>query len=277
MDIKTGQLDNGNLIINTEFADLLAHSGIDSAGKLWNLHSESVKSVTPSRGTSVAFLEPLSGTDYLETYIKRYQPVSLKDKIKSKLPTKQGPYDAFHEWEALLAFHRENLPTITPIAVARYNQCSCILTLGITDYIRASELFAGFTSKDQKRKRTLIAKIADLASRMHFVNFAHQDFYLVHMFIKENENDNIFLIDLQRLVMQSKLARRWRVKDLGQLLFSARPFISNSDILYFWEIYTQTEGKRLYSDRKLIRSIFRKAARIKRHDNKKRSNSDNGY
>jgi len=98
---------------------------------------------------------------------------------------------------------------------------------------------------------------------------AHQDFYLVHMFVKENEGDKVYLIDLQRTVFPEDFSERWRIKDLGQLLYSARKLVSDTDILYFWKTYCGIAGKKLYDDKSLIRKILAKTASIARHAGKK--------
>jgi hypothetical protein len=152
-----------------------------------------------------------------------------------------------------------------PISCGAAGGNSCILTLGITDYVRASELFAKFAKADRVRRRKLIRGIAELAAGMHKAKMAHQDFYLVHLFVREKEDDRVCLIDLQRVVFEESFSERWRVKDLAQLLFSAEKLVSRPDILYFWRIYTDVAGVELYGDSSLVNRIFRKAARIRRH------------
>jgi hypothetical protein len=55
---------------------------------------------------------------------------------------------------------------------------------------------------------------------MHAAGLAHQDFYLVHFFVKPTEDDALYLIDLQRVIIQKPLPTRWIIKDLAQMLFS---------------------------------------------------------
>ena len=153
-----------------------------------------------------------------------------------------------------------------PVACGAAGGNSCILTLGITDYVRASELFAKFAGGERVRRRKLIRRIAELAAGMHKAEMAHQDFYLVHMFVREKEDDSVFLIDLQRVIFEGSFSERWRIKDLAQLLFSADKLVSRTDILYFWKIYTGMAGEELYGDSSPANKIFRKAARIRRHE-----------
>lgn len=267
MEIKTETINDGNLILNAEFAELLKSNGINTAEELWGLTSEPVKKLLKERGTEKAFLE--NGTEKIEVYIKRYTPPPLKEKLKAAMSLKFKSFNAFDEWDSLIAFHRNNLPTMIPLATARIGEKTCILTLGITDYTRASKLFEEFTGEDRERKEKLIIKIADMAGKMHSAGMAHQDFYLVHIFVKEKNDDEIFLIDLQRTLKQRKISDRWRIKDLAQMYFSAKPFINNKDLLLFWKKYTKICDTELYKNNGLIKKILAKALKIKRHTDKK--------
>ncbi len=269
MEISTISLDGGKLVVNSEYAELLRCNGINAADKLWSLHGTTVKKVLKERGTERLMLTSIDYSGMIETFIKRFTFPPLKEKLKAALSMKFKTFNALDEWNAIVSFHKHELPTMTPLAAARIGSKTCVLTLGINEYVRASELFENFTEADLARKRALIEKIARLAGGMHAVNMAHQDFYLVHMFVREEEDDKVYLIDLQRVMIQRKLSVRWRVKDLAQLYFSARPFVSQTDILRFWKIYTGMCGVELYEDSKLIVKIFRKAEKIRLHTEKK--------
>lgn len=269
MNFETISLDNGKLTINKDFADILEANGIDSAEKLWELEGEAVKKILKQRGTEKVILKTPEGDEF-ETYIKRYTKYPLKEAVKQAFSLKLHRFDAVHEWNALRAFHRAGLDTMVPMAVAEPGKGrSCNLTLGIKNYVKAAELFKDFSQEDEARKNTLIEKIAILAGRMHAAGFSHQDFYLVHMFVCPAENDKIYLIDLQRLIMRKKLGRRWRVKDLGQLLFAARPYVSDEDINKFREIYCSYAGKEFADDVSLVNAITAKADKITARDARK--------
>jgi len=269
MEFKIEKLDAGNLIINSDYSELLRSNGIMSAEDLWKFKGESVKKIRKERGTEKALLKYTDPQDGVcETFIKRYLPTPFKEYFKCYSQFKPLVKDgAIHEWDAIISFHEQNLPTMIPIAVAKCSKGTCNMTLGITGYTRAQELFEMFAENKGKyfrRKRNLIKNIAELASGAHSAGFCHQDFYLVHMFVKEKEDDSVYLIDLQRLIIQEKLSKRWRVKDLGQLLYSSRKYVSKTDMIYFWKLYS----KKYYKNRDLIKAIFAKAERIRKHTEK---------
>ena len=271
MNFNTDAFDDKKLLINSDFVELLKFNGIDSAQKLWDLQGEAVKKILKQRGTERVILKTPDGGQ-LEAYIKRYSKDPIKETVKQAFSLKFRIFDAFHEWKALRAFHKTGLDTMIPMAVASPGKgLSCNLTLGILDYTKAAILFENFTPADHSRKSKLIKSIAEIAGKMHSAGFAHQDFYLVHMFVREKENDKIYLIDLQRLIMQTNLSHRWRVKDLGQLLYSAAPFVSEFDIKRFWITYCKFAGKNFLRDKSLVKLIKSKAAKITARDKKKAS------
>jgi hypothetical protein len=94
----------------------------------------------------------------------------------------------------------------------------------------------------------------------------HQDFYLGHLMRPMNDPDGeLCVIDLGRVRQRENLGRRWIIKDLAQLDYSAR-FVSRSDRLRFLRAYL---GRDLQDrDDDFIRRIRRKSARIARHARK---------
>lgn len=253
------------MLVNDGFVGLLRGNGLTNAKALWAARGEDVKKQRADRGTEKVCLASPDGEGQVITYIKRYRPVGLREHLKNLFSLRPLIFDgAFHEWNALFAFHAAGLHTMLPIAVAKTSEGSCLMTLGIIDYVRLSDLardlFAD-RAAHRDRIRALLRKTARLAAKVHSHGFAHQDFYLVHIFVKEAEQDRLYLIDLQRLIYQKKLSRRWRVKDLAQLLYSSEAYLTATDKMYFWKHYATAETRH---DRTLIRAILEKAAWIKR-------------
>lgn len=270
MKIDVTAADNGRLMFNRAFSELLGSSGIFSAESLWNFRGESVKKLLKERGTERVFLNGPSG-EKVEAYIKRYTRVPVKQTVKAALTLKFKSFNAFDEWNSIIAFHNAGLPTMQPMAVAKCNDGTCSLALGITGYTKASEMFRKL-EKGSPRRRALIRKIAALGAGMHNAGLAHQDFYLVHVFVRESEGDSIYLIDLQRVICGHNLSRRWIIKDLGQMIFSMFEYLSKREIMIFCLEYSRKRNgigskKDVGS---LIRSAFRKANSIRRRHDRKR-------
>ncbi len=69
----------------------------------------------------------------------------------------------------------------------------------------------------------LVDRLATIARQFHEAGFNHRDLYCCHFFVREGSPGNfeIRLIDLQRVQHRKRLRRRWLVKDLAQLAYSA--------------------------------------------------------
>lgn len=267
MEIQLSATSTRSFRTNAAFESFLHYNRIASARSLYEMTSEPVKNILKERGTSRIFLKNSASGPETEFYIKRYLRPSIKDRVKCALSLKPVfGSGAIHEWNALCAFHRAGLNTMTPVAAGFFANKTCNLTLGIKDYVRASELFRNELQTDPERRRNLITKIAEYAARMHCAGLAHQDFYLVHLFIKPDENDDIYLIDLQRVIMQKHLARRWIIKDLAQIHFSLAPFLSAGEIALFQQTYRTIHPVHP----KIWCTVEKKALRIKQHAEKLR-------
>ncbi|MBN1865227.1 MAG: hypothetical protein JW808_10035 [Victivallales bacterium] len=264
MGIQVRQLDGGRLLVNEDYIDVLSANGIETAGTLWAVEGETVKKCVESRGTERSYLK--NGTATLEVYVKRYQPVPLKERLKCMFGLKPVfPDCALHEWEAILAFHRERIETMVPIAAASLADGRTVdMTLGIASSRRASEILS--ESCPRQTRTRLVERIATLAGRLHSARFAHQDFYLVHLFVKDDLS--VLPIDLQRVIMGRQFSMRWQAKDLAQLLFSSQPHVSRTDIMRFWKIYTRYFPN-LCEDRGFIGRVVRKAGRMTRSASKR--------
>ena len=269
MKIEIIELIPGKFFVNQNFISILKENNINSPQDLWEIKGESVKKYVKERGTERAFLNIATNTK-LETYIKRYLPLPFKERLKCATSFKSViMLGAIHEWEAICAFHAAEINTMIPIAAGILPDGRSVnITQAITGTTRASDILNNQNDLTSKHRNELIENIATLAGKMHAAKFAHQDFYLVHLFVKQNLE--VLPIDLQRIIMGNKFKLRWQIKDLGQLLYSASDYISQTDILRFWKIYTSIVDNNLYKNISFIKKIFNKANAIKQRSSKKK-------
>ena len=261
------------MLVNKDYLSLLENNGISTLESLWDIQGEPVKKKLAERGTERVFLTSDESGDKVESYVKRYLPLPLKEYFKALTSFRPFfPSGAMHEWKAVLAFHEAGLSTMEPIAAGRFKDGrSVVMMKGITNYQRASDLLPQLQGD---RRRRLILAIAEVSGKMHSAKIAHQDFYLVHLFVKKDDASNDFKvmpIDLQRLIIGPRFSRRWRVKDLGQLLYSAMEFTDQRDWWLFWRKYAEIAGDNLLKDKSLLASIFRKANAIRKRSLRKKA------
>jgi len=268
--IAVEKRDSTKLLFNAEFAEILDANNLATANAIWNLEGEDVKKQLSTRGTERVFLERHDGEGKIEAYLKRYTPLPIREYVKNIVSMRPFfPDGAKHEWDAILAFHAAGIETMEPIAVASPGDGrGALLTLGITEYRRASELFAEWDKKTKSAERALLTeKIAELAGKMHRACFAHQDFYLVHLFVLDGPK--VLPIDLQRIVFPKRFSKRWRVKDLGQLLYSARKLTTKEERRIFWRKYIETAEIAESDANALLAAAKRKADSIQKRAERK--------
>lgn len=119
-------------------------------------------------------------------------------------------------------------------------------------------------SENVDRKRRFIEKLADFAKQFHETGLRHRDFYLCHIFMTADEE--FYLIDLQRTFKPVLFDKRFRIKDIAQLYYSAPGnVVSRADRLRFYRRYTGRK-KLTRSDRFFIGRLKARAWRMADHD-----------
>jgi hypothetical protein len=114
--------------------------------------------------------------------------------------------------------------------------------------------------------RRLISEIAQIVRRFHAAGYNHRDLYCRHFFVKDTApmGREIRLIDLQRVQRRRWLRRRWIVKDLAQLSWSApRSRIKSTHKMAFIREYLGVR-KLLPAHKRLIRAVLAKQRRMER-------------
>jgi heptose I phosphotransferase len=105
-----------------------------------------------------------------------------------------------------------------------------------------------------------------VARRFHAAGFNHRDFYCCHFFIQELPGPRfaIRLIDLQRVEQRHWLRRRWIVKDLAQLAYSApRERIGRTLRLAFIKRYLGV-ARLSPADKRFVRRVLRRQLAMQR-------------
>jgi hypothetical protein len=106
----------------------------------------------------------------------------------------------------------------------------------------------------------LISELALMVGRFHRAGYNHRDLYCCHFFVREPVpgRRDIRLIDLQRVQHRRRFRRRWIVKDLAQLAWSApRGLIRCKHRVAFIKQYLGVKKLRP-ADKRLIRAVMRK-------------------
>lgn len=257
---------NNDLRINPNYAAVLKQYGLDSLEQVMAASAGEVMRKVPGRVT-VRLEFPQNQVFYL----KRHLP-----------PNSRAATDGLREWNHIQTLSALGILCPTPVAagsgVFDGAPCSFLITAAIPDSIPLDDFLVNLYGAPNgpsawPRKRRLIAQLADLAKKFHNRGFHHKDFYLCHVFVNQHSplTAPLAMIDLQRLGSARFFRRRWIVKDLAALNYSASSkFATNTDRLRFLFAYLGIDHLNPKA-RRLIRAVLRKTERIRRHDLKLRS------
>ncbi|MFB0555013.1 MAG: lipopolysaccharide heptosyltransferase II [Phycisphaerae bacterium] len=120
------------------------------------------------------------------------------------------------------------------------------------------------TVENLKLRRNFIVQSAAFIRKFHETNYRHRDLYLSHTFY--SDNGEFYLIDLARVFKPIVLRRRFQIKDIAQVYYSApAKHFSKTDRLRFYMAYAG-QSKLTKKDKIFIRKVINKAERMARHD-----------
>ena len=120
------------------------------------------------------------------------------------------------------------------------------------------------TIENLRLKREFIYNLAVFIGKFHNTGYRHRDLYLSHIFY--SDTGQFYLIDLARAFKPVLLAKRFRIKDIAQLYYSAdKKYFSKTDRLRFYHKLTgRTELTK--KDKRFISKVKSKAIRMAKHD-----------
>jgi len=122
------------------------------------------------------------------------------------------------------------------------------------------------TTENLKLKRDVIARFAAFIKRFHQTGYCHRDLYFSHIFYRTD--GTLCLIDLARAFKPAVLHRRFLIKDIAQIHYSApAAHFSRSDRLRFYLAYA-ARNRLTQWDKAFIRKVLAKTNRMAKHDRK---------
>lgn len=181
------------------------------------------------------------------------------------------------EWNWIARLERDGIPCLEPVAMgedveASREQRSAILTAAVPG--ASLETWMNQWGEPERATiRRLTAPLAGLIARLHRRGYVHRDLYLSHVFYDPSQPDDrsLHLIDLQRVMRPSRRWRRWIVKDLAALNFSApERLVSASDRVRWLRSYLGI-AKLDPAARRLVYRVVGKTLAIARHERSRRA------
>ena len=169
-------------------------------------------------------------------YLKKHHVRTLRSRVRARLGRAPRPTPGRVEAENVRRLTAEGIDVMRLVAYGEKLHPG-----GLLESFVLTEELAGYAPLDdfllrrfpeQKQDRAgprdrdldrLIRQVAGVVRRLHAAGFNHRDLYCCHFFVKEPEPGrfDIRLIDLQRVQHRHRFRRRWLIKDLAQLAWSA--------------------------------------------------------
>lgn len=208
----------------------------------------------------------------------------FKNLIRGRLPV----IGARNEWLALNRLAEFGIPSLVPLAFGEKHrpgflrnpatQVSFIVTRELVGTMELDKyLSAHGRSLSLKAKRLLVSEVAQIARAIHQQGINHRDLYLCH-FLLDLESANawrageakprLYLVDLHRAQLRNKVPRRWLVKDLASIYFSAMDFrFTRGDLACFLTTYfAQSLAMVMLEQASLLDQIEKRAQKLYRRE-----------
>lgn len=181
-------------------------------------------------------------------FIKIHTGVGWKEIFKNLLFGRLPVLGADNERRAIACLKHLNVDTmhIAGFGCRGWNPAtrqSFLITDELTDTISLEDLCRDWATRPPaiKFKRALIHRVATIAKILHEHGVNHRDFYICHFLWDQHSAKNqpvLHLIDLHRAQLRRRTPKRWLVKDLGSLYFSAMDIgLTQRDVFRFIRIY----------------------------------------
>jgi heptose I phosphotransferase len=194
-------------------------------------------------------------------FIKVHRGCGWREVWKDWVQFRPPIVSARTEWEAIERAEKLGIATLRVAGKGERGHSpahveSFLITEALEGMIALEDLasdWGGLAGPRQKLlKRALLRNIATIARTLHNAGMNHRDFYLSHFLVKNRpwtdwqpgDPLELFLIDLHRMQTRPRLPARWRVKDLGGLLFSALDCgLTGRDLLRFVRVYAGSSAR----------------------------------
>ena len=163
-----------------------------------------------------------------ELYLKRYGPEPLARRVWKLLTSGHVTGEAEAEFGKIHAVRRAVKSTMEPLAWGQEPgllgpKRSYIIVAAVPgDALeRCGEEFFRRHERDTNVLKRFTVKLAQLVQDLHRAGLFHRDLYASHIFLHEQEDDfEMYLIDLARVIQPCWRRERWRIKDLAALKYS---------------------------------------------------------
>lgn len=208
-------------------------------------------------------------------FIKAHFGVGWKEIFKNLFQLKLPVLDAGNEWLAVHLLKSLEIPTMDAVACGYGRGLAHRESFIVTRELSGMTSLEEFAEQEQARilgdpalRRDLLRRVATTARALHGNGINHRDFYLCHFLFTPPAPDeppgSLHVIDLHRAQVRHRTPRRWRIKDIAGLYYSAfGAGLTARDRLRFIRAYAGGGNLRqALSDRRFWARVERRAAAL---------------
>ena len=209
-------------------------------------------------------------------FVKIHRGVGWAEIFKNLFSLRLPVLGAANEWLAIKRLDELGVETMHGVAFGQRgsnpaSRHSFIITEELAPTISLEDFCRDWPKVPPpvRLKRALIARVAEMAGRMHRGGVNHRDFYICHFLLDIKaeptvNNLKLSIIDLHRAQVRARTPRRWRDKDLASLYFSALTIgLTRRDVLRFLRGYFEKPLREtLREEAPLLAYLAREADRL---------------
>ena len=266
-----------SFFIDREYKTAFSKSGLTSIKEVFSF--DAAKNLTKSNlarfRTRLQFeIDSPQLPSSTTVFMKRYDRPPVFVQVRNWLSHHNRRSNALREFEAAKKLTAAGINTPKVVSYGEqwstmFEERSFIITEKIPDAEslerKLPDCFNGpATTENLKLRRNFIVQSAAFIKKFHETNYRHRDLYLSHIFY--SDTGEFYLIDLARVFGPIVLRRRFQIKDIAQVYYSAPgKHFSKTDRMRFYMAYTG-QSKLTKKDKIFIRKVINKAERMARHD-----------
>jgi len=217
----------------------------------------------------------LDGAAY---FLKLHWGVGWREILKNLFSLRLPVLGARNEWLAIRQLQGLGVETMQLAGFGEEGRNparrrSFVITRELEDTVSLEDYCMDWGSgpPDPAIKWALIRRVAEMTARMHDHGMNHRDLYICHFLLQRpwagpQDSLHLYLIDLHRVQIRAAIPRRWRVKDLAALYYSALHIgLSRRDLYRFIRWYTgRSLANALGDDDSLWRDVEKRALKWER-------------
>jgi len=266
-----------SFFVDPDFQAALAKLGLTSTDAVFSFNAAknlAKRNLARFRSRLQFEIESPASTQPTTVFLKRYDSPPVMIQLKNWLAHRVRRSFGFMESVSASQLTTAGLNTPKTIAYgeqweALFEKRSFVITEKIPDAESLERKLPDCFNKQPtianlKRRRHFIAQLAGFIKKFHETNYRHRDLYFSHIF--HSDNNKFYLIDLARAFKPLILRRRFQLKDIAQVYYSAPGrYFSNTDRLRFYLGYT-SQRKLTSNDKVFIRKVINKVKRMERHN-----------